>query len=160
MQAVRALLEGDVVRVYEAYQSTLSALSQRTLTNREVATRVRLTKSPEDYARARLQRKENQYEAMLSAGQSWTAGTRIYLYRQQERGWQPLALNPDGNDYDVRAYQQNLHSAYATRLRKGLSAEEFEQVFRQGASQGLFDVPVESLRPVYRLLPVRSAGGH
>lgn len=150
-QATTALLKGDVARVHEVYQSTLSALAQRTLTNREVATRIRLTKSPEDYARTRSQRKENQYEAMLSASQTWQAGTRVYLYRQQERGWQPLDLNPDGHDYDLWAYQQNLHDAYATRLRKGLSAEDFEQVFRQGNGQGLFDAPLEKLRSVYRL---------
>lgn len=149
-QAVKALLEGDVARVHDIYQRTLDTLSRRTLTNREVATRVRLTKSPEDYARTRPQRKESQYEALLNAGQNWRQGERLYLYRQQERGWLPLDLNPEGHDYDVRAYQQNLYNAYATRLRKGLAAEDFEQVFRQGSGQGLFDRPLTSLHPVFR----------
>lgn len=143
-QAVRSLMEGDVAGVHTAYRETRTALDERWLTNRDVATRVRLTKSPEQYARAG--RKENQYEAVLRCGRDWQAGQRLSLYRQQERGWQPLDLNPDGHDYDVRAYQQNLKVAYASRLRKALAPEDFEQVFRDDGVQGLFDRPLEELK--------------
>ncbi|MFC3862209.1 3'-5' exonuclease [Deinococcus antarcticus] len=147
-RALPCLLKGDLTGVQDAFQFTLNALQQRQLTNREVATRVRLTKTPEQYRASK--RRENQYEAMLSAGVPWQAGERVYQYQQQEKGWRPLDGNPDGRDYDVQAYVQTLLTGYVTRLRKGLTAEDYRQLFRPVHEQGLFDLPVSDMRPVWR----------
>lgn len=142
------LLQGDIPALQDAFHFTLDALQQRKVTNREVATRVRLTKTPEQYREAK--RKENQYEAMLSAGETWKAGQRVYQYQQQKRGWLPLEVNPDGRDYDVQAYIQTLMASYVTRLRKGLNPEDHEQLFRPAQEQGLFDRPVAEMSTVWR----------
>ncbi|WP_199698423.1 DNA polymerase domain-containing protein [Deinococcus cavernae] len=147
-RALPCLLQGDIAALQDAFHFTLDALQQRRLTNREVATRVRLTKPPEQYREAR--RKENQYEAMLKAGATWRAGQRVYQYQQQEQGWLPLEVNPEGRDYDVQAYIRTLMSSYVTRLRKGLNPEDYQQVFQPVQAQGLFDRQVVEMRPVWR----------
>nr|WP_157459623.1 DNA polymerase domain-containing protein [Deinococcus arboris] len=142
--ALRCLLSGDVPGVRQAYLEALHALEARTCTNADVASRVRLTKTPEQYVSTRVTRKEAAYEAMV--GRSWQAGERVTLYHRQGRGLSPLD-DPDARDYDVRHYAGALVSAYATRLRKGLSPEDFRQVFDHAAQPGLFDRPFEDMQP-------------
>lgn len=147
-RALLCLLKGNISGLQDAFHDTLDALQQRKLTNRDVGTRVRLTKTPEQYREAK--RKENQYQAMLNAGITWKAGERVYQYQQQERGWLPLAVNPDGRDYDVQAYIQTLLNSYVTRLRKGLTTEDYQQLFRSVQEQGLFDRLITEMRPVWQ----------
>jgi DNA polymerase elongation subunit (family B) len=80
--AISRLLAGDVLGVREAYLEALSALHRRALATVEVASRVRLRKSPEAYARTRQQRREFAYEAMGHSGREhWTPGDRVRVYR-------------------------------------------------------------------------------
>ncbi|BDP44305.1 DNA polymerase (plasmid) [Deinococcus aetherius] len=148
-RALRCLLSGDVVGVREVYLETLRVLGAREFTNTEVASRVRLTKTPEVYAATRPARKEAAYEALHGLGRAWRAGERVMLYHRAGLGLMPLDTNPDGRDYDVKHYAAHLHKAYATRLRKALRPEDFQQVFEQGGQPGLFDPPVETLTPIW-----------
>ncbi|WP_233218695.1 DNA polymerase domain-containing protein [Deinococcus arcticus] len=151
-RALRCLLSGDVAGVRQTYLDTLHALETRACTNAEVASRVRLTKSPEQYARTRAARREAAYEALCNLGRAWTAGERVTLYHRQGHGLTPLDVNPDGHDYDVRHYAAALVSTYAARLRKGLTPGDFQQVFNHAAQPGLFDRPFESMTPRWATL--------
>ncbi|MFC4638278.1 3'-5' exonuclease [Deinococcus hohokamensis] len=146
-RALKALLAGDVAGVRAAYQDTLSALAARTLRNADVASRVRLTKSPQGYEAARHARKEATYEALLASGTSWEAGERVLMYRQAGAGLRPLT-NLHGADYDIRHYQGALLGTYAARLRKAFTPDGFRQVF-SGDQPGLFDAPLEKIEIVW-----------
>ncbi len=50
-------------------------------------------------------------------------------------------------DYDVEHYLRVLVTSYAARLRKAFTPEDFDQLFRVDAQQGLFDLPVETIQP-------------
>jgi DNA polymerase elongation subunit (family B) len=50
-------------------------------------------------------------------------------------------------DYDVEHYLRVLVTSYAARLRKAFTTEDFDQLFRVDAQQGLFDLPVEDIQP-------------
>ncbi|KQR15477.1 DNA polymerase [Deinococcus sp. Leaf326] len=146
-QALRCLLSSNVAGVRQAFLEARHALEARTCTNADVASRVRLTKSPEQYAATRGGRREATYEALHSLGRSWQAGERISLYHREGSGLTPLDTNAEGRDYDVRHYTAALVGAYATRLRKGLAPEDFSQIFDASAQPGLFDRPFEDMRP-------------
>ncbi|GAA5534844.1 3'-5' exonuclease [Deinococcus aluminii] len=148
-QALKCLLSGDVPGVREVYVQTLRQLETRTFTNAEVASRMRLTKSPEQYAATRSTRKEAAYEALHVLGRTWRAGERVMLYHREGHGLTPLDTNPDSRDYDVRHYAAALVSAYATRLRKALRPEDFRQLFDHSAQPGLFDQPFEAMQPTW-----------
>jgi len=153
--ALRCLLSGDVTGVRETYLSTMQALEARHYTNGEVASRVRLVKSPEQYAAVRMTRKEAVYEALHVTGHAWRAGESVRLYHRQGSGLVPLE-QPDERDYDVGHYRSNLLSSYATRLRKALTPEHYRQVFEQGRQPGLFDLPFEAMTPTWT--PVKPVG--
>ncbi len=151
-QALTCLLSGDVPGVQAAYLSTLRSLETRRFTNAEVASRVRLTKTPEDYAATRATRKEAAYEALHRLGRTWRAGERVTLYHRTGVGLVPLDTNPNGQDYDVKHYAANLRQAYATRLRKALRPEDYRQLFEHVGQPSLFDQPVEGMQSIW--LPV------
>lgn len=51
----------------------------------------------------------------------------------------------DRRDYDSEHYVRVLRDSYAERLRMVFEAEDFSQLFRLYAQQGLFDRPFEHL---------------
>lgn len=148
-RALPCLLRGDVPGVQGAYLEARRALQAREHRNADVASRVRLTKSPEQYARTRATRREAAYEAMLGHGRSWRAGQRAAFYHAAQRGLTPLDVNPDGRDYDVPHYLAALAATYASRLRKGLTPSDYAQLFSSAAQPGLFDRPVHEMTPVW-----------
>ena len=158
-RALRALLEGNIVDIRHAYEETLSALRSRTISAADVATRVRLSKTSDEYQRARRNR-EAAYEALLAAGRTtWTSGERVRFYRNQQGNhvWipdeqenQPYSGKiPPGQqcDFDVEYYLTLLTTSYAARLRKAFQPEDFDQLFRKDQQLGLFDKPVETIIP-------------
>ena len=91
-QALLRTMTGDVVGVRDAYLETADALRQRLFTATDVATRVRLSKTPEAYQAARSGHSEQAYEALLAAGRTkWTPGERVRFYRTQSglQVWMP-----------------------------------------------------------------------
>lgn len=148
-QALRALLSGDVPGVRQAFLDARHALETRACTNADVASRVRLTKSPEQYAATRGGRREATYEALHTLARSWRAGERVSLYHRTGRGLTPLDVNPEGRDYDVGHYTAALVGTYASRLRKGLDPRDFVQLFDASTQPGLFDRPFQDMHPVW-----------
>jgi len=147
-EAMRHTMAGDTPALRAHFLACVAALRERRLPAREVATRVRLTKSPEQY-RASKQR-EGQYEALLSAGRaSWQPGERVRFYRAQ--GGRYALLEDDeaaaGAPYDAEHYVRVLMENYAGRLHKAFAPAEFAQIFRLDAQLGLFDLDIAAIDP-------------
>lgn len=153
-EALRRLLAGDVQGVREAYLSTTSALRRRGVTTRDVSSRVRLTKSTEQYLATRLKRRELAYEALLSAGLApWRVGDRVRVYRKQNGEGGVVASDddapaPDPRDYDVEHYVRLLRCTYAERLARAFTPEDYGVVFADADQLTLFAPPLETVRPV------------
>jgi len=161
-----------VVGAREAFLETVEALRSRRLPASDVATLVRLSKTPQAYLAVRFSHAEPQYEALLSAGRTtWTPGERVRFYRA--RGGKAVWLPDEADefevdeaqgagsgqsvpgqsqasqrDYDVEYYLQLLLS-YAERLRKAFAPEDYAQIFRLDGQVGLFDRPIETIQPCW-----------
>src|SRR5262249_61186291 len=80
-RAIAHLLTGDVPGVQQVYRETIAALRRRELPTTQVAARVRLTKTPEQYLATRATRREHTYEALLAAGYTtWRRSEHITVY--------------------------------------------------------------------------------
>ena len=155
--ALKRLLSGDVVGVRDAYLATVASLRIRALPTHEVASRVRLTKSPERYLAGRDNRRELPYEALLATGRTaWSVGDRIRVYRKQSGdggvvvGSDDEAPAVDLRDYDVDYYVRLLRATYAERLARAFTPEDFEDVFADPDQFSLFAPAIERIRPVLR----------
>ncbi len=153
--ALTRLLVGDVAGVRDAYLAAIGALRMRALPTYDVSSRVRLTKSPEEYAQARDKRRELPYEAVLSSGATrWGVGDRIRVYRKQNGEGGLVAPTedatpvPDRRDYDVDYYVRLLRTTFAERLARAFTPEDFGVVFADPDQYSLFMPPVEDIRPV------------
>ncbi|HEU4409158.1 MAG TPA: DNA polymerase domain-containing protein [Polyangiaceae bacterium] len=150
-EALRATLEGDVPAVRRAFLATVDALRSRALPTADVAARLRLSKSPAEYAKSRPSHREAPYEAMLASGRTtWTPGERVLVYRAEGRGHRlsPEPPAPDPRDYDAEHYVALLSSSYAARLRKAFAPDDWAQLFRLDGQRGLFDPPLEGIAPL------------
>jgi hypothetical protein len=125
------------------------AVRRREIETREVTTRVRLTKTPEQYLAVRGQRRELTYEALLAAGRTtWTIGERVRVYRTETGG---AALVPEGEDgsrlddrrvprdYDVEHYVRVLRDTFSERLSRALRPEHMLAVVADPIQPSLFD---------------------
>ncbi len=97
-RAIDRLLVGDVPGVRDAYLETITALRRRELSTRDVSSRVRLTKSAEQYQESRETRRELAYEALLASGRSsWRRGERVRVYRnstERAESWPSWKTSP------------------------------------------------------------------
>ncbi|MBO0778810.1 MAG: ribonuclease H-like domain-containing protein [Ktedonobacteraceae bacterium] len=81
-QALRHTMLGDIQAVRTLFLDTVSALRTRTLTAADVATQVRLSKTPQTYLASRNSHQEPAYEALINAGRThWQPGERVRFYR-------------------------------------------------------------------------------
>jgi DNA polymerase I len=169
-RAIERLLAGDLPGVRAIYVACVLALRRRELGTFSVCSRVRLTKTPEQYLATRGQRQELPYEAMLANGREhWSPGERIYVYRRtQGRAglWlEPPAdevaeaselsadgASPDVRDYDAEHYVKQLRDNFATRLARGLQLEDFEAIVADPDRPSLFVRPLASARPILSVL--------
>jgi DNA polymerase elongation subunit (family B) len=161
-RALGRLLNGDVQGVHDAYVDTVNALRRRQLTTRDVSSRVRLTKTPEQYLETRQGRRELPYEAMLSSGrQTWDIGDRVRVYRT--RGGEGAVVEEheddvaavDGGDkrnYDIEHYVRVLKENFASRLARALTPADYAAVFEDPDQFSLLAPAMETMRP---LLTVR-----
>ncbi|HYF62408.1 MAG TPA: DNA polymerase domain-containing protein [Herpetosiphonaceae bacterium] len=155
--ALACLLRDDVAGMQRVYQETVAALRERRLPVEDVASSARLTKTPEEYAASRSRMREGPYEALLAAGRSWAAGTRVRFYRSSQSGF--VALPADDEDdpapaealppYDSEHYVQVLDTSYASRLRKAFAPEGWSQLLRADGQRSLFDQPVAGISPLW-----------
>ena len=159
-RAVSSLLVGDVPAVRAAYVGVVMAVRRREIETREVTTRVRLTKTPEQYLAVRGQRRELTYEALLNGGQTqWRAGDRVRVYRatggraawfaevspDDEENTGPRA---DARDYDTSYYVRLLRDTFASRLTRAFSPDDFARVFADPEQPSLFDRDLSTIRPI------------
>lgn len=145
-RALRLLLEGDIQGLRQSYLDTIHCLQTRQYPLAEVASRARLTKTSEQYAKSG--RSEAMYEAMLTSGRKeWSKGERVSIYRASDGHWK-LASDGGPPDYDVLHYIRVLRESYAERLRKAFSGQDFERLFRLQEQAGLFDSPIEHIEPL------------
>lgn len=158
-RAVRCLLDGDIPGVRQAYLDTVFALRRRTLSNYDVSSRVRLTKSPDDYAAVRTSRRELPYEAMLASGRSmWRIGERVRVYRRAqgtggvvpERDEEDRAERVDARDYDVDHYVRVLRDTFAARLERAFDPDGWSVVFADPEQPSLFERDVGSVTTILR----------
>jgi DNA polymerase I len=161
-RALRCLFEGDVAGVREAYVTTVLALRRRQMPTREVAAQVRLTKSPEQYQAIRARRRELPYEAVLANGRTqWATGDHVRVYRavggragllpDPEAGGDSSGAS-DPRDYDAEFYVLQLRDAFAARLVRALTPEDFATVFADPGQPSLFDSSLKEARPILTVL--------
>jgi hypothetical protein len=60
--------------------------------------------------------------------------------------WATSPSLTDRRDYDIEHYLRILRDSYAERPRVVFEAEDFSQLFRLDAQQGLFDRPIEQMQ--------------
>jgi DNA polymerase elongation subunit (family B) len=152
-RAIARLLADDVPGVRAAYVEMASALRRRALPTAEVAARVRLTKTPDEYQATRATRREASYEAALASGMPrWERGTQVAVYRAT--GGRP-ALAPESEpetdtprDYDTLHYARLLRETYAARLVRAFSADDYAALFDNPEQPSLFAPAIETIAPV------------
>jgi DNA polymerase elongation subunit (family B) len=113
-QALYFTMLGQVQKVRDLYLETVDALRNRSLTAQDVATQVRLSKTPQAYLAARISHQEPAYEALLAAGRKqWTPGERVRFYRSSNKGyvWLPDETEEAPISDDWRARANNTQSA-------------------------------------------------
>jgi len=141
-RSIARLLAGDVAGVREIYVETLDALRHRELPAFDVSSRVRLTKTPEQYLATRETRKELAYEAMLANGRaSWSIGDKVRVYRTRSGGGGVIEESSEARDYDSDHYARVLRETFAARLVRAFTAEGFEALFSDPAQMRLFEEP-------------------
>jgi DNA polymerase I len=135
----------------------IAALRRRRLTTYDVSSRVRLTRTPAEYLALRSGRRELVYEAMLAGGRtSWTTGERTRIYRTRagvaalvaERDDDATTDIADPRDYDVDHYEHVLRTAFAARLARAFTPDDFAAVFAGVDQLLLFAPALESVQPI------------
>jgi DNA polymerase, archaea type len=160
-RATFSLLSGDTPAVREAYLATADALRRREFTAYDVSSRVRLTKSPDEYRETREQRKEAPYEAMLASGRtSWHVGERVRVYRTTMGGASLVpgdevepaadARRSGRRDYDVDYYLHQLRHTFAARLERAFTESDAAAVFADSEQLSLFAPEISAIRAVLR----------
>lgn len=166
-RAIAHLFASDLPGLRKLFVRTVQELRRREVPTRDVASRVRLTKTPEEYAASREVRRELGYEALLGSGRTrWRTGERIHVYRQGQGRAGLLTSDdqaPDPRDYDVDYYVRLLRDSFAERLIGSLAPEVFDAVFADPDQLRLFDGSLADARPILTVLAdpvsVEDAGG-
>jgi DNA polymerase, archaea type len=145
--ALKHLLEDNLQKLRESFLETVQKLKLRAFELGEIAIKVRLTKTPQEYAESK--RKESIYEAMLASNRThWREGERVKIYKTQQGQWLVFDHEQEKQpDYDAAHYVKVLADSYAERLKKAFTPEDFETLFRL-KQEGLFDAPLASIRPL------------
>jgi DNA polymerase elongation subunit (family B) len=170
-RAIGRLLVDDVVGVHETYLATVSELRRREISTHDVSSRVRLTKTPEEYLESREKRRELPYEAMFAAGRKdWSIGDRVRVYRNSA-GEGALVVESDDEggddaradrrDYDIEHYVRVLRDSFAVRLSRAFAHEDFAAVFADPDQPSLFQPPIGAIHTILTALPLphhRAAG--
>jgi DNA polymerase, archaea type len=152
------LLVGDVAGVREVYLEAVLALRRRELPTYDVSSRVRLTRTPEEYLAMRETRRELTYEALLATGRTkWSVGDRVRVYRT-EAGFGGLVTDPDDEgadpertderDYDVEHYVCVLRDTFAARLARAFTPGDFDAIFADPGQPSLFPSSLSAMRTV------------
>jgi hypothetical protein len=162
--AVERLLKGDVPGVRQAFVEAVASLRRREYSTYQVSSRVRLTKTPQQYLASRGERREHSYEAMLNAGRrEWRHGDRVRVFRCRdgsaglatERGGAAGEVRDahdprDPRAYDVEHYLRILRTQYAARLARAFTPDDAAVLFSDPGQESLFPPAFEQMRAVLR----------
>jgi DNA polymerase elongation subunit (family B) len=153
--ALRHLFAADMEGVRQAYLRAIAALRNRELPTFDVSSRVRLTKTPEQYAETREQRREFSYEALLASGRThWRRGERVRVYRTHTGagavapGEEEIEAGGDPRDYDVDHYSRVLRDNFASRMARAIRPEDFAALFADPEQYTLFPPQTATMRPI------------
>ncbi len=154
-RAIGCLLRDDIVGVRDAYLETVDALRAHAISTYDVSSRVRLTKTPEEYLQTRESRRELSYEAMLASNRpSWSVGDRVRTYRTRH-GTGRIVAEPgepgegdDPRDYDVEWYVRLLRETFAARMVRAFTTEDFAIVFPHPDQLSLFAPDIQTVKSV------------
>lgn len=167
--AIERLLRRDLPGVQRAYLATVRALRRRELAVEQVAARVRLSKTPEEYESTRSQRRELPYEAMLQSGRlRWQRNTVVRVVRlthgraavldepreAEDEASAPVA--PRQLEYDTDYYTRLLRTTFAARLETALSPEQSATIFADPDQLSLFAASLEGQEPHLTVLSAPS----
>jgi hypothetical protein len=153
-RAVGSLLRDDISGVRDAYLETVDALRAREISTFDVSSRVRLTKSPEEYLETRESRRELPYEAMLASNRpGWSVGDRVRVYRARHGTGRVVAgesgdASDDPRDYDIEWYVRLLRETFAARMVRAFTTDDFAIVFPHPDQLSLFAVDIGTVRSV------------
>jgi DNA polymerase elongation subunit (family B) len=165
-RAIVKLLTGDIAGVRDTYLETIDALRRRDYTTYEVSSRVRLTKTPEEYLATRESRKELPYEAMIASGHTtWTPGDRVRVYRAKTGTGAVVSEDEDvgdrssndPRDYDVEWYVRLLRETFAARMMRAFTTDDYAAVFPHPDQLSLFAPDIDGVRTVLVGEPVGAA---
>jgi len=118
-QALSCVMTNDIPGLRQRYLDMVTALRKRELSLSELATRVRLSKTPAVYLAARATHPEPQYEALLTAGRTrWYPGERVRFYRA--RGGTYVWL-PDESE------EASLHTTWETLAQQHTPREKHDR---------------------------------
>jgi len=159
-RAIGCLLSGDIPGVRDAYLDTVFSLRRRSLPTYAVSSRVRLTKTPDEYAAVRADRRELTYESLLASGRTtWRVGERVRVYRTAH-GSGGVVPDPDdesqtitwtdARDYDVDHYVRVLTNNFASRLERAFADDDHAALFSDPEQPSLFARDVAAIRTVLR----------
>jgi DNA polymerase elongation subunit (family B) len=158
-RAAERLLTGDVPGVRAAYVDTVDALRRRAYSTYDVSSRVRLTKTPEEYRATRGSRREWSYEAMLGSGRRhWRRGERVRVYRARGGSAGVAERSDDGDSiedprtYDAEHYVRVLRENFASRFARAFAPEDFAMLVADPDQGALFPVAFEEIRAVLKEL--------
>ena len=155
-RSVGCLLRDDVAGARDAYLETVDALRARAISTFDVSSRVRLTKSPEEYLETRESRHELPYEAMLASNRpGWSVGERVRVYRARHGigrivadAEQAEGSGDDPRDYDVEWYVRLLRETFAARMVRAFTTDDFAIVFPHPDQLSLFAPDIATVRTV------------
>jgi DNA polymerase elongation subunit (family B) len=145
-RAIGCLLVDDIAGIRDAYLDTVTAIQRREIAAAQVATRTRLTKTPQQYQASRASRRETAYEALLVAGKTnWQRGEQIMVYRASGNRAALLREESDERDYDIAYYLRLLRETYAARLARAFTADDFATLFASPEQPSLFAPPISAI---------------
>jgi DNA polymerase elongation subunit (family B) len=154
-RAIGCLLRDDVIGVRDTYLETVDALRTHAISTFDVSSRVRLTKSPEEYLETRESRRELPYEAMLATNRpAWSVGDRVRVYRARHGVGRIVAdagepgEGEDPRDYDVEWYVRLLRETFASRMVRAFTADDFASVFPNPDQLSLFASDIRTVRAI------------
>jgi DNA polymerase elongation subunit (family B) len=120
-EAAALLLADQPAALRDLYRDYVRQLREGQVPIEDLCVSVRLTKSPEQYRKAK--RKEEQYEVLLAAGRyDWKPGQRVAYYRA--RGGAKRLIEEYRDDYDAEHYVARLRTVALQRLSKALREED------------------------------------
>jgi DNA polymerase elongation subunit (family B) len=171
--AIERLLRKDLGGVQQVFLDTVRALRRRELPVAQLAAKVRLSKTPEEYEASG--RRELPYEAMLQSGRPrWSRNTIVHVVRKtggraavldephedaDEEGALATGRGEEVRDYDAEYYERLLRTTYAARLATGLGAEQFAAVFADPDQLSLFSPSLHGQEPILTVLEVPAGFG-